>query len=167
MRETIPYSLTQSLKIGIDWLNVVWAYDRAIIDWSFPVEMAICKIQSGSEKAWELDLASMTKSEAHLVGEILRKNCEEATITSIQQSKSKWLYLKLYWVYENRHSLLDPLEAVEKIYADFDYPKEIEGFVKYMPTTDGYSPDAHSSVENNQRLFQKWENYLLASLPTG
>ena len=37
---------------------------------------------------------------------------------------------------------------VEVIYADFDYPYEIESFIKYMPPSDGYDPSTHSQIEN-------------------
>ncbi|MGH8477564.1 MAG: DUF2247 family protein, partial [Methylococcales bacterium] len=54
----------------------------------------------------------------------------------------------------------DPLSEVEAIYADFDYPPEIEAFVSYMPVTDGYDPSQHSIEKNKARLFSKWKQYL-------
>ncbi|HFC6348968.1 TPA: DUF2247 family protein, partial [Neisseria lactamica] len=45
-------------------------------------------------------------------------------------------------------------------YADFDYPEEIESFVRYMPPKDGYIPSAHSNEENIARLYVHWERYL-------
>ncbi|GGY20439.1 DUF2247 family protein [Paludibacterium paludis] len=49
---------------------------------------------------------------------------------------------------------------VETIYAEFDYPSEIENFVRYMPVTDGYEPSLHSKAENEKRLFENWKKYL-------
>ena len=57
--------------------------------------------------------------------------------------------------------ILDPLESIEIIYADFDYPAEIESFVRYMPVNDEYDPWAHSDAENEQRLLTHWKDYLL------
>ncbi|ENW7688323.1 DUF2247 family protein, partial [Neisseria gonorrhoeae] len=43
---------------------------------------------------------------------------------------------------------------------DFDYPEEIESFVRYMPPKDGYIPSNHSYEENIARLYSHWEHYL-------
>ncbi len=37
---------------------------------------------------------------------------------------------------ENRETVEDPFAVVEELYADFDYPEEIAGFVRYMPPED-------------------------------
>lgn len=51
---------------------------------------------------------------------------------------------------------------MERIYTDFDYPAEIDNFIKYMPPTDGYDP-LYSHAENINRLMKNWENYLQQS----
>ena len=51
-------------------------------------------------------------------------------------------------------------EEDERIYADFDYPSELESFVRYMPVTDKYNPKAHSATENHARLMSKWKAFL-------
>lgn len=43
-----------------------------------------------------------------------------------------WLYLALDWLHEHRDEYADPFEVVEMLYADFDYPSEIEGFVRFF-----------------------------------
>lgn len=83
-----------------------------------------------------------------------------ASQTSEQEdsiSQRKFLYAILNWVYEHREHYADPLEVVEIIYADFDYPEEIAGFVRYMPTTD---PVLSTLELNRERLFNKWKDYL-------
>lgn len=54
----------------------------------------------------------------------------------------------------------DPLGEVEEIYSDFDYPEEMENFVRYMPASNGYDQTRHTLEENNRRLFESWERYL-------
>lgn len=49
---------------------------------------------------------------------------------------------------------------MESIYTDFDYPAEMDSFIKYMPPTDGYDPSLNSYTENINRLMKNWENYL-------
>ena len=74
-----------------------------------------------------------------------------------KEVRNKWLYLVLAWVYEHRDSYPDPLQIVEEVYADFGYPKQISGFVRYMPME---GPDLGSRDANQQRLFERWKKYL-------
>ena len=67
----------------------------------------------------------------------------------------------LAWVYENHIKIDDQLEVVEKIYANFDYPLQIEQFVRFMPPLDGYNPSHHSQAENRERMMGKWGEFLL------
>lgn len=75
-------------------------------------------------------------------------------------SPKNWLYVLLSDVFHRKEEFEDPLGEVEKIYADFDYPEEIESFVRYMPPKDGYIPSAHTYEENIARLYFHWEHYL-------
>ena len=71
--------------------------------------------------------------------------------------RDKWLYLVLAWLYEQRGAVPDPLQTVEEVYADFGYPEEIAGLIRYMPM-DG--PDLGSREANERRLFERWRQYL-------
>jgi hypothetical protein len=48
---------------------------------------------------------------------------------------------------------VEPLEVIEMLYADFGYPKEIEGLVRFMPPPPG-AASGHRAIE------QRWENFL-------
>ena len=75
-------------------------------------------------------------------------------------AKDKWLYLSLASLFENKEYMDDPLSVVEDIYADFEYPPEIQSFVRYMPATDNYAPRDHTAEENNERLMGLFEAFL-------
>ncbi len=63
-------------------------------------------------------------------------------------STEKWLYIILLDLFNKRKELDDPLGRVEEIYENFDYPEEIESFVRYMPVSDDYDPSKHTNDEN-------------------
>jgi len=98
-----------------------------------------------------------SSNEVSLFLEKLCTGFEQDNDSTIRQ---KWLFIVLSWLWNNRASFEDPLSEVEIIYADFDYPAEIEGFVKYMPPSDGYDPSTHSQTENMNHLMENWVNYL-------
>jgi hypothetical protein len=66
-----------------------------------------------------------------------------------------WLFLALAWVHENEGDFIDPYEVVEMLYADFEYPSAIEGFVRFMPPPAG-EPVGMSALD------ARWEAYLSA-----
>jgi hypothetical protein len=149
-------------RVNIQWQEVVWGYKHGYLNWSEIVRLAEIKLQQGREKPLEIELASLGKEEVWRVRELVDKlSRNEMDTISTDRIKKKWLYLVLAWVYENRKEISDPLGKVEEVYADFDYPEEIEQFVRYMPIEkDQYNPSDHSKEENEKRLFYKWNEYL-------
>ncbi|MCC2319266.1 DUF2247 family protein [Cellulomonas chengniuliangii] len=64
-----------------------------------------------------------------------------------------WLYLALDWLSEHRGEFSDPYEVIEMLYADFDYPPEIEGIVRFMPSPLG-------AATGLDVIDQHWREYL-------
>ena len=79
------------------------------------------------------------------------------------EAEAKWLYVLLSWIYENRSDFDDALQAVEQVYADFDYPQSIESFVRYMPSDE---PSLGSIEKDTERLYKKWDSYLSSQSET-
>ncbi len=52
------------------------------------------------------------------------------------------------------------LNAVENVYADFDYPSDMDSFISYMPADDEYDASKHTQEENEQRLIKKLNLFL-------
>lgn len=63
-----------------------------------------------------------------------------------------WIYLSLAWLYEHRRDYQDPLGVIEMVYADFDYPEDIEQLVRYMPAPPG-DPIGAGAVEDRWRAY--------------
>lgn len=55
----------------------------------------------------------------------------------------------------------DLLNKIENIYADFNYPTDMEGFISYMPSQDSeYDVSKHSPQENMQHLVDKFNIFI-------
>ena len=67
-----------------------------------------------------------------------------------------WLFLALSWIYDHRTEFSDPFSNVEQLYDDFDYPEEIEGFVRFLPVAEGVPTGAAA-------LYGRWSEYLEAA----
>lgn len=162
MLTPIPYSFVCE-RLRLSWRDALWGYERQLIGWSAIVDLAIERLSAGSDDPLEIELAGLTKMETYQVGDLLRKLASDSPEGDGILAQRKWLYLLLAWLFENKESVPDSLGGVEIIYADFDYPSEIEGFVRYMPVNDAYDPSAHTKDENENRLFGKWREYLVAA----
>lgn len=156
----IPFSFVRD-QLGLTWADVVWGYQKGWLDAAGVVEYAVAQLAGDDDASPALvELAGLTRSEFAEVPFLLEKVVGAAGTETNPDSERKWLYLVLAWVYDRRAELSDPLGVVEQLYADFGYPAELRGFVRYMPPEDHYEPQAHTHFENIARLFSKWEEYL-------
>jgi len=145
---------------SLTWPEFLWGLEKGILTWKDAIELATRRGQGKQlSLPQETKLSSLQKVDAGLVNDLVRQ-LAEAEGQDPKSVKEKWLYLLLAWIYEQRAATDDPLGEVERIYADFDYPSELESFVRYMPVTDKYNPKAHSATENHARLMSKWKAFL-------
>lgn len=143
-------------KVNLSWEDILWGYEHNYLNWQDIVNYAHNIVFSGNENEIIFKLSLIDKSSLFKLKPIL-----EILASDIENyHPNKWLYLILYDIFQKKHEIKDPLGEVEKIYEDFNYPEEIESFVRYMPPNDGYIPSEHSYEENISRLYSNWEKYL-------
>jgi hypothetical protein len=157
--KTISWAFIRK-RTDLSWKEAAWGYHHKYLGWSDVVELACDRLAAGEDDAAVVELAGVVKSDAHEVGQLIDKLVSKTIDSDEEFTKAKWLYLNLAWLFENQTTVDDSLEAIEIIYADFEYPEEITSFVRYMPVTDGYDPSAHTAEENQARLIEKWQSYL-------
>ncbi|OIN30820.1 hypothetical protein AO411_2029410 [Salmonella enterica subsp. enterica serovar Sarajane] len=155
----IPFDFIDK-NVHLSWCDIKWGYENNLITSDVPIKKAENRVLTGCYTNFELELSFVIPDKSEHVIFFLKELCSEFEYNNDLTIKKKWLFIALYWLWNNRDSFEDPLAEVEIIYADFDYPSEIEGFVKYMPPSDGYDPSAHSRIENINHLMCKWKNFL-------
>lgn len=117
------------------------------------VELAVLAFERGDDDPVILEIASLLPDDVGGLPDLLAQIDSADHIHDPRESARKWLYLQLKAAYENRQDLHDPLGVVEEIYADFDYPPALEGFVRYMPLQPGKEP-------GEAALFERWARFL-------
>ena len=67
---------------------------------------------------------------------------------------SKWRYILLLWLYENRKNSSADYDRIDTVYADFGYPVDMERFISYMP--------AHGNTDKlgYDNILHNWKDYL-------
>lgn len=142
------------------WRDVLWGYERKLVDWKFVVEIANFYVSNGSTNPLEVDLIFFGELDIQEIERGLHSLVEQEDELLGLDSQKKWLFIALKWLFENKDNVADPLGVVELIYEDFDFPFEIENFVRYMPPQDGYKPEEHTAQQNIERIFCHWQSYL-------
>lgn len=153
--KNIPYEfVVQRAKLG--WNEIQFGLDQQLIKPKAAIDKATEQLCGSDAAPKELvELAGLAEYEPvfNLVS-LLAKN--EVPPSDVQ-IKAKWLYIVLAWLFENRESMPEVLEIVELVYSDFDYPKDIAPFVRYMPMDE---PDCGSRELNEARMIDHWKSYL-------
>jgi hypothetical protein len=123
-----------------------WLGDRDVI------EIALAALKSGASlTAGEEELALLLSDEVERVPRLVEQLAPPVEVDD-PNTRPVWVFLVLAWLYDHRFESDDPLGVVELVYADFGYPEEIEGLVRFLPEESGTG----SGVEEVLRRWQKF-----------
>jgi hypothetical protein len=82
------------------------------------------------EERWALALSEEIRS-----GDLPDLSSED--LGDSRELSAVWIYLSLAWLHQSGLSEQQLFNVIEELYSDFEYPEEMEGFVKYMPPPPG------------------------------
>ena len=119
----LSYSYISNL-FSISWFDILFGINEGFLDSKAAVEHAYSIIEKEEDSSqMVLDMAFLCGNESiyPLIDELVEKEKKQDE----ELAKEKYSYAVLKWVYENQTSFSEPLEAVECIYADFDYPETV------------------------------------------
>lgn len=154
----LPYDYVIS-HVSLTWSDILFALEHGLMAKKAAVEYAYHVI--GKEaKPTQTVLALAWVHHEEEVDFYLNELTNQIVEQKDDIPQKKFLYLLLNWVFEHKEQFSDPLQMVETIYADFDYPEEISNFVRYMPLSQPVSLLLERKVARMERLFNNWEVYL-------
>lgn len=156
----VPPTLDFCFKVlTLSWKDIIWAVERGIFGWKDVRDFAVAKLD-GKSPTFDIEneISMLGKNEASEIMSLARDAASiECDCGSVPD---RWRFLLLKWIYENRDSFAHPLGVVEELYAEFDYPQEMEPFISFLPPGGGWDPTKHSRGENENRLLENWRVYL-------
>jgi hypothetical protein len=71
----------------------------------------------------------------------------------LRLAEERWVYLQLAWLWDHQAESSNALDEIELLYADFGYPTEIEGLVRWMPAKPG-------EPMGEPAMMDRWSKYL-------
>lgn len=137
--------------------EMVYGYQCGWLDDEGAVSVAEAELAAGLSLPQSVEeLSLLLRDDRFRVAELVQHAGEELSDgeDASEDASRVWLYLALDWLYEHRADFAEPLEVVEMLYADFDYPAEIEGFIRFMPPPPGASV-------GREGITQRWNDYLV------
>ncbi|MFF4384774.1 DUF2247 family protein [Kitasatospora sp. NPDC001547] len=137
-------------RVRLSLSEIKYGHHEGWIEANDVITLCTWYLDSGQVSQTEEALALLLSDEADQVAGILE--CAD-TGRVAGDVRSVWRFLALAWAYENRENLGDALGMVEILYADFDYPSEMESFVRYMPAKPGQKTGIDA-------LISRWEEYV-------
>jgi|SRR6056297_3241431 len=157
-------SIFKDYDIEMKWSTIYWGVKNSLLDLKSIPEFVInfmddhpnIDIPELLELAWDND------NEAKVIDLLETLEKKQPDIFKLKDScdMNKWRYCILKSLRESELSNSEILDKVELVYADFDYPVELAGAVRYMPPQDGYNPEKHTKEENEQHMLNEIDKFL-------
>jgi len=141
-------------KTSLSLPELRWAFDNGIIGAQIAVDVAKAMKRAGDDSNVVTRLASVTHAELGEVREILSEvkvGDEEA-----DESRRKWAWLVLSWLYEHHRDDADVLDKIDGLYADFGYPQEMAAFGPYAPAYQAKG----DPTDQRKEVVGEWRRYL-------
>lgn len=110
----------------------------------------------------ELELA-INEGDEELIMERVKKLIsfeDDVYMSNMILAELKWKYCSIKEALEKSDDNKTLFNKINLIYSDFNYPLDMESFISYLPTNDGYNPQKHSREENESRLKKNIKVYL-------
>ncbi|HWT92957.1 MAG TPA: DUF2247 family protein [Solirubrobacteraceae bacterium] len=156
---TIPLDFIDAHAGRLTWRELVFGLDAGLLDPRAARELVATNANAnaiaGAKAGRVIDLQAFARSRS---ADHARAKLERLARREPEQLheliRDKWLFLVLAWLYEHRGARPDPLGDVEQVYAAFDFPECMEGFVAYLPSRDGAQKDVVGNWERFVRTRQ-------------
>lgn len=159
-KHVVPYSFIRG-RIRLTWRDIVWGLENGLFSPVDVVEVAMERLAESAEPSEALvTLAGLFKGED--IHPHIDELADSETSPRNDETKDKWLYLVLSWVYESKEKFREPQRTLEIIYGDFGYPNSISHLVPVPspPTVLTKEELLQRGVSSYMSLVKRWEKYL-------
>jgi hypothetical protein len=147
--------------LPLNWIDMRYAIRNKFLAHQTAIDHAIDEIQKSDCSTKEvIELACILQSEAKFPYDINRLvDILASSYTAYNEidSRNKFLYLSLNWVYEHKEDYCNPIEVIDIICDEIDYPDEVKNLVSFVPASNSIEKEPFSRLAlylNNER--KRW-----------
>ncbi|MBP3041819.1 DUF2247 family protein [Bacillaceae bacterium Marseille-Q3522] len=155
-------------KINFDWKTLYVGLKLGLISYSDISKFAIEYLESHTDSNNQYIIHLAWDNNDSDCDEILMNVLKESKVNHLfpdsdvwQLEKRKWRFYILSYLKNMYQSDFDELlNKIAEVYADMDYPEDMDNFINYLTPKDGYNPSQYSHEENVARLIKFFNNFL-------
>ncbi|KXZ19962.1 hypothetical protein AXI57_00870 [Bacillus atrophaeus] len=82
-------------------------------------------------------------------------------VDSWQVEKRKWRFgVLVHFKKMYQEDFEELLNQIAEVYADFNYPEDMDSFINYLPPKDNFNQSKYSKEENVARLINLFNEFL-------
>jgi len=157
---TFTYKYVTSL-VPLNWIDLNFAIENNFLPYQTAIEHALIEMQKNESSPMEvMELACILQSEAKFsydICQLVNKLAASQNSDNYSDSREKFLYISLNWVYEHKDDYCNPIEVIDILCDDINYPIEVKNLISFMPSSE---PETNSSDTTTKRLFGRLLRYL-------
>lgn len=142
------------------WNDIYFGIKNKLLGVESVREYAIKCLEVNDEYSQEITDLAWPNDDVLDVIKMIEKILEKEKHTQICECSIKWQYCIIKNLLNDKLSFEGLTSKLDEIYADFDYPEDMEEFISYMPVKDEYKPIEHSREENKKRILDKIDIFL-------
>ncbi|MFJ7914729.1 MULTISPECIES: DUF2247 family protein [unclassified Lysinibacillus] len=164
----ISVDILKQNKIKYDWLTLYVGLELGQIKYTDITNYAVEFLTNHPETSNQ-DVIQLAWGEGDFDYKSLLVNIlNESNFNDLNLGADVWQFEKRKWrfgilAYLKMNHLDDfeeLLNKVTEVYADFNYPEDMDSFINYLPPKDGYNPSQYSKDENLVRLKNLFNDFL-------
>lgn len=126
--------------VSLNWTDMKFAIENNFLAHQSAIEHALVELQKNESTTEEiLELACILQSDVEFPYNVCRLVNKLAILHNTDNSidsKEKFLYVSLSWVYEHKDDYCNPIEVVDILCDEIDYPVEVKQLCSFMPSSD-------------------------------
>jgi len=155
-------NIFDKIKMPLDWAIVYYGINNNILDIDIAQEFSCRKLENDEQLSEEeLELCWNLNNRLDVL-ELIEKvldsqgNAEE----SLEKAKDKIRIAIIIYLRETENDKAKLLEQIDMVYADFDYPKDMDHFISYMPVCEDFFSKNCTIEDNRNYLLSKLDNFI-------
>lgn len=146
----------------LSWDAMYLAFRKEILDLNTVMEYAYVFLENRpkgkNDEVLDLILTDDTSKENILL--LMNRITSDNAMDNYEKHMRIIRYIVLSEIVDNQNDK-DILCMLENVYADFEYPKDMECFIPYMPCDDNeYNATEHTFEENRARMINKFISFM-------
>lgn len=164
----ISVDIFKQNKIKYDWRTLYVGLELNLIEYSdivnYAVEFLVNHPEISNQNIIQLAWGVDDLDYEDLLVDILK----ESHINDLNLDADVWQFEKRKWRFgilaylkmKHQDDYEGLLNKVAEVYADFNYPEDMDSFINYLEPKDGFNPSQYSKEENVVRLINLFNDFL-------